>query len=85
MPSKGENETQGCAPAAVQEGDSKGALATKLGVALLEVTDHAHELLAGNGLLVREHVALRRDAAVVDQNVGIRCTRMRRVSGPAAR
>ena len=55
----------GRAPAAVEEGHAEGAQAAKLGVALLAVAEGAHQLLHGNGLLVRKLILLRRQPALV--------------------
>lgn len=58
-------------PAGIDEGNTKGAQTTMLRVALLEIAQTAHELLAGNVGIVGEQVALRSLARVVDENVGI--------------
>lgn len=46
-------------PASVQQRDAKGPQPAKLRVALLVVAEGPHELLDGDGLLVRELVLLR--------------------------
>jgi hypothetical protein len=46
------------APAAIEEGDSKGPQAAELRVALLVVTERAHELLHRDGFLVGELILL---------------------------
>ena len=50
----------------------KGRLHTAvLSVALLEVAKVLHELLYGDGLLVRQEEPLSRETRVVDENVGV--------------
>jgi hypothetical protein len=49
-----------CTPAAVEQGDAKGAQAAKLGVALLVVAQRPHQLLHCNGLLIGKLILLRR-------------------------
>ena len=55
----------------VDERDAEGPQAAVLRVALLEVAQPAHELLAGYVFVVGEQVALRGLAGVVDEDVGV--------------
>jgi hypothetical protein len=64
-----------CAPAGLEQRDAEGPLAAALRVRLLDVAELAHELLARHRLVVRGRVALRLEAAALDQDVGVRCTR----------
>ena len=57
--------------AGVDERDAKGPQATVLRVSLLQVAQAAHELLAGDLLVVDEQVALCGLARIVDEDVGV--------------
>lgn len=58
-------------PAGVDDGHAEWPETTSLCVALLEIAEQAHELLAGNVFVVREEVALGVIAGDVDQDVGV--------------
>ena len=57
--------------AGVDEGDAEGAETAVLRVALLEIAQAPHELLAGDLGVVGEEVALGGLAGVVDEDVGV--------------
>jgi hypothetical protein len=62
------------APARVEQRNSEGPLAATLRIRLLDVAELPHQLLARHRLVVSGRVLLRRQAAVLDQDVGVRCT-----------
>ena len=64
------------APASIQNGDAKRALAAPLRVRLLEVAHVLDKLLTRHGLVVRGQVALCGKPTRLNENVGIRCTRI---------
>lgn len=55
----------------VDEADTERSQTTVLGVALLEVAQTSHQLLAGDLLVVGQEVALCGLAGVVDEDVGV--------------
>lgn len=78
-----ELETKVGIPAHVKEGYPKGALSSKLGVPLLQVTELHDQLLHRDVLLVPVDVSLGDDAQLVDENVGI-CGDARHTAGNVA-
>jgi hypothetical protein len=58
-------------PTSVDERDTEGSETTVLRVALLQIAQAAHELLAGNVGVVGEEVLLGGLAGVVDEDVGV--------------
>ena len=59
-------------PAHIEDGHSEGSLAPALGVDLLEVTEPADQLLAGDGLPIRVFVSLTNQSQLISQEVSIR-------------
>lgn len=55
----------------VDEGDTKWAETSVLGISLLQITQSTDKLFTWNVFIVREEVALGVLASIVDQNVGI--------------
>ena len=58
-------------PAHVEDGHAEGPLAAALGVALLDVTQPGHELLAGDALAIRVFVSLSDQPQLIGQQVSI--------------
>jgi hypothetical protein len=58
-------------PTGIDEGDAERPQTTMLGIALLQVTDPPHKLLAWNVFIVGQKVFLGCLAGVIDQNVGV--------------
>ena len=60
-------------PSHVQDGDTKGSLATTLSVDLLHVTEPGHQLLTRDALSIVIFISLPNQPQLIGQQVGIRC------------